>query len=119
MLAERTRRWLISGTISPAAWNVNVTGVLGTTKKRGDDAQMRTCGSCRIARFCSADHQKMAANSVASGGAGCWGRQKDLCSVLGKWRRQAVKDGMYVRTHRCISMLSERKRGSRLLEDGK
>ena len=91
----------------------------GCQQRRSEDAPMLTCSGCRVARFCSADHQKMAANSVASGGAGCWGRHKDLCSVLGKWRRQAVKDGMYLRTHRCISMLSERKRGSRLLEDGK
>ena len=57
---------------------------------------MFTCGGCRVARFCSADHQKMASKSVASGGGGSLfeGRHKDVCGVLGKWRQQVVKDGM-------------------------
>ena len=32
----------------------------GCDQTRGEDAQMLTCGGCRVARFCSADHQKMA-----------------------------------------------------------
>ena len=57
---------------------------------------MLTCGGCHVARFCSADHQKMASKSVASGGPGSLfgGRHKDVCGVLGKWRQQVVKDGM-------------------------
>ena len=58
---------------------------------------MLTCGGCRVARFCSADHQKMASKSVASGGSlslSVQGRHKDVCGVLGKWRQQVVKDGM-------------------------
>ena len=61
---------------------------------RGEDAQMLTCGGCRVAKFCSADHQKMASKSVASGRGLLEGRHKDLCGVLGKWRQQVVKDGM-------------------------
>ena len=67
----------------------------GCYQTRGEDAQMLTCGGCRVARFCSADHQKMASKSVASGLSTllqC--RHKDVCGVLGKWRRQVVKDGM-------------------------
>ena len=66
----------------------------GCYQTRGEDAQMLTCGGCRVARFCSADHQKMASKSVASGGSVLKGRHKDVCGVLGKWRQQVVKDGM-------------------------
>ena len=66
----------------------------GCYQTRGEDAQMLTCGGCRVARFCSADHQKMASKSVASGGSLLGGRHKDVCGVLGKWRQQVVKDGM-------------------------
>jgi len=66
----------------------------GCYQTRGEDAQMLTCGGCRVARFCSADHQKMASKNVASGGSSMEGRHKDVCGVLGKWRRQVVKDGM-------------------------
>ena len=66
----------------------------GCYQTRGEDAQMLTCGGCRVARFCSADHQKMASKSVASGGSLLFGRHKDMCGVLGKWRQQVVKDGM-------------------------
>ena len=53
---------------------------------RGEDATMLTCSGCRVARFCSADHQKMASKSVAAGGNVWTGRHKDICGVLGKWR---------------------------------
>ena len=66
----------------------------GCSQTRGKDVQMLTCGGCRVARFCSADHQKMASKSVASGGCLLEGRHKDVCGVLGKWRQQVVKDGM-------------------------
>jgi len=66
----------------------------GCHQARGEDAQMLTCGGCRVARFCSADHQKMASKSIASGGSLFEGRHKDVCGVLGKWRQQVVKDGM-------------------------
>ena len=66
----------------------------GCYQTRGEDAQMLTCGGCRTARFCNADHQKMASKSVASGGSLLTGRHKDVCGVLGKWRQQVVKDGM-------------------------
>jgi len=66
----------------------------GCYQTRGEDAQMRTCGGCRVAKFCSADHQKMASKSVASGGRLLEGRHKDVCGVLGKWKRQVVKDGL-------------------------
>jgi hypothetical protein len=52
---------------------------------------MLTCSGCRVARFCSADHQKMASKKVASGGSLTKGRHKDICGVLSKWR-EVVKD---------------------------
>jgi len=66
----------------------------GCYQTRGEDAQMLTCGGCRVARFCSADHQKMASKSPASGGNLLQCRHKDVCGVLGKWRQRVVKDGM-------------------------
>ena len=66
----------------------------GCYQTRGEDVQMLTCGGCRVARFCSADHQKMASKSVALGGGLLQCRHKDVCGVLGKWRQQVVKDGM-------------------------
>ena len=45
---------------------------------------MLTCSGCRVARFCSADHQKMASKKAAWS---LWtGRHKDICGALGKWR---------------------------------
>jgi len=63
----------------------------GCLQKRGEDAPMLTCSGCRVARFCSVDHQKMASKSVASGGNLWTGRHKDICGLLGKWR--GVKKG--------------------------
>ena len=54
---------------------------------------MLTCSGCRVARFCSADHQKMASKSVASGGSLLTGRHKDICGLLRKWRG-VEKDGV-------------------------
>jgi hypothetical protein len=52
---------------------------------------MLTCSGCHVARFCSADHQKMASKKAAMGGSLRMGRHKDICGVLGKWR-EVVKD---------------------------
>jgi hypothetical protein len=52
---------------------------------------MLTCSGCRVARFCSADHQKMASKKAALGGSLTTGRHKDVCGVLSK-RREVVKD---------------------------
>jgi hypothetical protein len=54
---------------------------------------MLTCSGCRVARFCIADHQKMASKKAALGGNLWTGRHKDFCGVLSKWR-EAVKDGV-------------------------
>jgi hypothetical protein len=59
---------------------------------RGEDAPMLTCSGCRVARFCSADHQKKASKRVSSGGS-VHGRHKDICGLLGKWRAVG-KDGV-------------------------
>jgi tetratricopeptide (TPR) repeat protein len=58
-----------------------------------DSTPMLTCSGCRVAKFCSADHQKMASKKAALGGNQVTGRHKDICGVLGKWR-QIVKDGV-------------------------
>jgi len=54
---------------------------------------MLTCSGCRVARFCSADHQKMASKKAALGGSLTMGWHKDICGVLSKWRK-VVKDGL-------------------------
>ena len=54
---------------------------------------MLTCSGCRVARFCSADHQKIASKKAALGGNLRTERHKDICGVLRKWR-DVVKDGV-------------------------
>jgi hypothetical protein len=54
---------------------------------------MLNCSGCRVARFCSADHQKIASKKDALGWSLWTGRHKDICGVLSKWR-EVVKDGM-------------------------
>ena len=54
---------------------------------------MLTCSGCRVARFCSADHQKMASKKAALGGSLWAGRHKDMCRLPGKWR-EVVKCGV-------------------------
>jgi hypothetical protein len=54
---------------------------------------MLTCSGCRAARFCSADHQKMASKKAALGGSLRMRRHKDICGVLINWR-EVVKDGV-------------------------
>jgi len=41
---------------------------------------MLTCSGCRVARFCSSDHQKMASKKAALGGSLTTGRHKDICA---------------------------------------
>jgi hypothetical protein len=65
----------------------------GCLQTRGEDTPMLTCSGCRVARFCSADHQKMASEKAALGGSLMMGRHKDICGVLRKWRED-VKDGV-------------------------
>ena len=64
----------------------------GCGQTRGEDTPMLTCSGCRVARFCSADHQKMASKKATL--MSLWtGRHKDICGVLSKWR-EVVKDGV-------------------------
>ena len=65
----------------------------GCGQTRGDDSPMLTCSGCRVARFCSADHQKTASKKAALGGNLTTGRHKDICGVLSKWR-EVVKGGV-------------------------
>ena len=65
----------------------------GCLQTRGEDTPMLTCIGCRVARFCSADHQKIASKKAALGGCLRTGRHKDICRVLSKWR-EVVKDGV-------------------------
>jgi hypothetical protein len=51
------------------------------------------CSGCRVARFCSADDQKMASPKAALGGDLRTARHKDICGALSKWR-EVVKDGV-------------------------
>jgi hypothetical protein len=54
---------------------------------------MLTCSGCRVARFCSADHQKTASKKTALGGSLTTGRHKNICGGRGKWR-EVAKDGV-------------------------
>jgi hypothetical protein len=63
----------------------------GCGQTRGEDTPMLTCSGCRVARFCSADDQKMASKKAALGGSLWTGRHKDICRVLSK-RREGVND---------------------------
>ena len=60
---------------------------------RGEDTPILTCSGCRVARFCSADHQKMASKNTALGGSLTTGRHKDICGVgvLRKWRERLTR----------------------------
>ena len=66
----------------------------GCDQTRGEDAQMLMCGGCRVARFCSVKHQKMASKSAVMGGSFLQGRHRDVCALLGQWRQHVVKGGM-------------------------
>ena len=92
MRAKRTRRWPLKEHLS---WRVQLgrdtCGGCGQT--RGEDTPMLTCSGCRVARFCSPDHQKMASKKAALGGSLCMGRRKDICGVLRKWR-DVVRDAV-------------------------
>jgi hypothetical protein len=48
------------------------------------DESMLTCSGRHVARFCSADHQKMASNKASLGGNLLTGRHKGICGVLAK-----------------------------------
>jgi tetratricopeptide (TPR) repeat protein len=65
----------------------------GCNQTRGAEAHMLTCGGCRVARFCSAEHQKMASRDVSKGGSLVFGRHKDVCGLLGAWRQRVLKEG--------------------------
>ena len=66
----------------------------GCDQKRGEDAKMLTCGGCRVALFCNVKHQKMASKSAVMGGSFLQGRHRDVCALLGQWRKHVVKGGM-------------------------
>jgi tetratricopeptide (TPR) repeat protein len=65
----------------------------GCGQTRGEGTPMLTCSRCRVARFCSTDHQKLASRKAASGGRFDTERHKDICGVLQKWR-EVVKKGV-------------------------
>ena len=64
----------------------------GCYQTRGEDTPMITCSGCRVARFCSAGHQKMASKKAALGGS-LWTGAQDIRGVLSKWR-QVDTDGV-------------------------
>ncbi len=63
----------------------------GCCQRRGMDVQMLTCAGCRVAKFCSKDHQKMASKRVSEGGSALEGRHRDVCALLCKWRLHVLK----------------------------
>ena len=65
----------------------------GCFQTRGENVHMLTCGGCRVARFCSAEHQKMASRGASKGGCLFLGRHRDVCGLLGAWRQRVLKEG--------------------------
>jgi tetratricopeptide (TPR) repeat protein len=61
-------------------------GCEGCGQPRCEDVAMLTCSGCRVVRFCSVDHQKMASKKASLGGCLWKGRHRDICGVLGLWR---------------------------------
>jgi hypothetical protein len=82
--AKRTLRWCTSKSTSRGLCNGDVTLTPACGQTRGEDTPMLTCSGCRVARFCSADHQKVVSKKTASGGSLTMGRHKDICGVLEK-----------------------------------
>jgi len=56
----------------------------GCFQKGGKDVVMLVCSGCGIARFCNADHQKMASKK---GELRSPARHKDMCLLLKKWQQ--------------------------------
>lgn len=59
----------------------------GCGQARCEDTRMMMCRGCRVARFCCVEHQKLASKRSSAGGSVFKGRHKDICSVLGIWRK--------------------------------
>ena len=70
------------------SWRVKLSRDMcaGCELRRADDAPMLACSGCNVARFCSADCQKMASKRALSGKSVLWERHKDICGLIGKWR---------------------------------
>ena len=65
----------------------------GCCQQQGEDTKMLTCGGCRVARFCSVEHQRMASDSSAVGRNALHGKHSNVCALLGKWKQRVVKGG--------------------------
>jgi tetratricopeptide (TPR) repeat protein len=64
----------------------------GCGQTRGEDTPMLSCSGCRVVRFCSVDHQKMASRKEKQGARLGECRHSDICGVLAQWRR-VLKEG--------------------------
>lgn len=58
----------------------------GCGQIRSDDTHMLTCSGCKVARFCSVEHQKKSCKKPSCGGNIRMGQHNRICGLLGKWR---------------------------------
>lgn len=65
----------------------------GCHQMREHDVSMLMCGGCRVAKFCNVEHQKMASKRVSSGRMLLNIRHKEVCGLLGKWKKVVVNGG--------------------------
>ena len=63
----------------------------GCLQERGEDAPMLTCSGCRVARCCSADHQKMASETRSS--------MADVCGAPGGERGEVGQPAVDLTAH--------------------
>ena len=63
------------------------------SQTRGEDANLLMCSGCRVARFCSPQHQRMASVDTPRSRSMVFGKHNRVCALLGKWRQNVVKAG--------------------------
>ena len=61
------------------------------SQSRGEDAPMETCGGCRVARYCSREHQKLAHNNSSKNLRWDTFPHKILCPLWKRWKN--VEEG--------------------------
>jgi hypothetical protein len=63
------------------------------SQTRGGDTNLLMCSGCRVARFCSPQHQRMASADTPRSRSMVFGKHNRVCALLGKWRQNVVKGG--------------------------
>ena len=80
MRAQRTRRWLISRTISPGVWNGDATGVLGAPRCGARTRKCSRVGAAALQGF-AAQIIRRWPRKASPRVAACWGVGTKMCAV--------------------------------------